>query len=113
MTTPTPTHPTPPPALHVAEYTDDLGVYCIVRQGEEPAGNDAEYANLEEAAWAIAQHTVKSGEQVQVVIHGDDRQFGRFNRAQVEATRHYQSLARQSTAPRDKLTTGRPLFVAG
>jgi len=96
----------------VAEYTDEQGVYCIVRQGEEPAGNDAEYANLEEAAWAIAASAVKSGEQVQVVIHGDNGQFGRFNRAQVEATRHYERLARQSTAPRDKLT-GRPLFVAG
>jgi len=96
----------------VAEYTDDQGVYCIVRQGEEPAGNDAEYANLEEAAWAIAQHAAQSGERVAVVVHGDNRQFGRFNRAQREATRHYERLARQATAPRDKLT-GRALFVAG
>lgn len=90
--------------LEIAEFTDDMGVFCSIwPAGNEPGG--ATYPNLGAAAWAIASAEAKDGEcATEMTVYGTAEETARFNRALGDARRYYQRLERESRAPRDKRT---------
>lgn len=89
--------------IHVAEYTDEQGPYCNVWTDDS---DGATYDNLEAAAWNIG-----FCKPIEIIVHGDDNELARFNKARREAVSYYMQQERIARAPRDK-ATGRPLFVS-
>lgn len=96
--------------LHIVEWIDEQGPYCLVYTDETNEGMETQYDNLEAAAGAIVAGEMKRGEHYRFTVHGDDAEVLRFNNALLSARREWERMQRIAAAPRCK-KTGRPLFV--
>lgn len=101
--------------IHIAEYEDEDGPYCVVYTDSQPDGI-ASYDNLEAAAWAIVGAGYQRGRTYKTLVHvvpgpAGDAEYARYTTAERAAINHYERLERINRAPRDK-RTGRPLFVS-
>lgn len=80
--------------LHIVEHTDEEGVFCLVYTDDTPEGQETIYDNLEQAARAVALGERTRGEKYELMVHGDDDEFARFNNEMRRARREYDDMER-------------------
>lgn len=99
--------------LHIVELVDDEGTYCLVYTDDMPAGQEATYDSLEQAARAVVLGERKRGENYALIVHGDDSEFARFNTELARARREHDDIARLYGWNRQRRSPVTGHFVGG
>lgn len=102
--------PQTPTPINVIERQDEQGTFCLVWQDGQDEAQAAQYDSLEQAAGVIMLDSLKTAALPAVVVHGDNGEVARFNRAAIAAMNQWYRMRAQAAAPRDK-RSGRALFT--
>lgn len=76
--------------IYVVERQDEHGTFCLIYNDSTPEGQEATYANLEEAARVLVGYRFKTGEKPRVnVIVDSDEEYARYTTAEKQAEQEF------------------------